>query len=102
MYFVCVSIRVKPEFSEQFIEATLQNARGTRREPGNLRFDVLRREDDQTCFFLYEAYRDKESFARHQETQHYLEWREAVKDWMAEPRLGLRYLPLFYGHAEVS
>ena len=50
----------------------------------------------------WQTTRSKESFARHQETQHYLEWREAVKDWMAEPRLGLRYLPLFYGDAEVS
>ena len=101
MYFVCVSIRVKPGLSEPFAEATLRNARGTRREPGNLRFDVLRREDDPECFFLYEAYRDKESFARHQETDHYREWRETVKDWMAEPRVGLRHLPLFYGDSEV-
>ncbi len=34
MYAVCVSVHVKPEFIVPFIEATLDNARNTRREPG--------------------------------------------------------------------
>jgi (4S)-4-hydroxy-5-phosphonooxypentane-2,3-dione isomerase len=101
MYFVCVSIHVRPEFAERFVAAILDNARGTRKEPGNLRFDVVRREDDPNRFFLYEVYRDKEAFARHQETEHYARWRDAVTDWMAEPRVGLKYLPLFYGDSEV-
>jgi autoinducer 2-degrading protein len=102
MYFVCVSIHVKPEHVAAFIDATLDNARGSRTEPGNLRFDVLRREDDPNRFFLYEAYRDRESFARHQEMPHYLRWREAVNDWMAEPRQGLRHLPVFFRDAAVT
>lgn len=101
MYFVCVSIHVKPDHLDRFVEATLVNARGTRGEPGNLRFDVLRREDDPTRFFLYEAYRDKDAFTHHQKTEHYARWRDAVKEWMAEPRVGLRHLPVFYGDSEV-
>ena len=102
MYFVCVSIHVHPEAVAPFIEATLDNARHTRREPGNLRFDVLRREDDPTRFFLYEVYRAKEDFQRHQQTEHYARWRDAVTDWMAEPRVGLRHLPVFFGDAETG
>ena len=102
MYVVCVSVRVRPEFDEPFVGATLENARNTRKEPGNLRFDVLRREDDPHRFFLYEVYRDKEGFARHQQTDHYLRWRDTVKDWMAESRVGLKHLPVFYGDASVG
>ena len=102
MYFVCVSIHVKPEAVEPFIEATLDNARNTRREPGNLRFDVLRREDDPSRFFLYEVYRAREDFQHHQQTEHYVRWRDAVTDWMAEPRVGLRHLPVFFGDAEIG
>ena len=99
-YAVCVSIHVKAEFVDQFVEATLDNARGSRREAGNLRFDVLRREDDPTRFFLYEIYTDRESFASHQKTEHYVRWRDSVTEWMAEPRVGLRHVPIFYGDAE--
>ena len=38
MYVVCVTILVKPEFVTPFLEASLDNARNTRRhEPGNFR-----------------------------------------------------------------
>jgi len=97
MYVVCVTVHVKPEFAKRFLEATLDNARHSRLEPGNLRFDVLRREDDANRFFLYEVYREKEDFARHQETGHYARWRDAVNPWMAETRVGLKHVPEFYG-----
>ena len=102
MYVVCVSVHVKAEFILPFIQATLDNARGSRREEDNVRFDVLRREDDPHRFFLYEVYRDKEGFARHQQTDHYLRWRDTVKDWMAESRVGLKHQPVFYGDEELG
>jgi autoinducer 2-degrading protein len=91
MYVVCVTIFVKPQFVQPFIEATLDNARNTRREPGNVRFDVLQAEDDPNRFFLYEAYQQKDDFARHQQTEHYARWKTAVADWMAQPRQGVKH-----------
>ncbi len=92
MYVVAVTIKVKPEHVERFIQATLANARGTRGEPGNARFDVLRAEDDPNRFMLYEAYKTKDDFVSHQKTAHYLLWRDTVKDWMAEPRVGVKHV----------
>jgi len=100
MYVVCVTAHVKPEHAQQFLEATLENARQTRTEPGNVRFDVLRGEDDGNRFFLYEVYRGKDDFVAHQQTAHYLRWREAVKDWMAQPRQGVRYESIFPAEAD--
>ena len=42
MYVVSVSILVRNGFAEQFLAATIDNATNTRRESGNIRFDVLR------------------------------------------------------------
>jgi autoinducer 2-degrading protein len=97
MYVVSVTIFVKPEFQQSFIEATFDNARNTRREPGNVRFDVLQSEDDSNRFLLYEAYQQKEDFARHQQTEHYLRWKQAVTDHMAQPRQGVKHHALFFG-----
>jgi autoinducer 2-degrading protein len=41
---------------------------------------------------FYEAYVDADAAAAHKETRHYAEWRDAVADWMAEPRAGVRYV----------
>ena len=95
MYVVCVRVHVKPEHAEDFVAAILENARGTRKEPGNLRFDVLREEADSTRFFLYEVYRSADDFAAHQKTPHYLTFRDRVAEWMAEPRVGVKHTSLF-------
>lgn len=100
MYIVSVTIFVKPELVDRFIEATLDNARNTRKEVGNNRFDVMQTEDDPTRFLLYEAYTNKEAFAQHQQTEHYLRWRETVADAMAQPRQGVKHNSLFYGNGE--
>src|SRR5205085_10463788 len=97
MYVVAVTICVRPDKVQDFIEATLDNARNTRREPGNIRFDVLRAEDDPGRFMLYEAYRSKDDVAAHQQTAHYARWKSAVAAWMAQPRQRATYNSLFFG-----
>jgi (4S)-4-hydroxy-5-phosphonooxypentane-2,3-dione isomerase len=95
MYVVCVHIHVKPEHVQSFIDATLDNARHTIQEPGNLRFDVLRQADDPHRFLLYEVYRDEGGMQSHKETAHYARWQAAVGPWMAEPRKGVKHASLF-------
>jgi autoinducer 2-degrading protein len=75
MYVVAVTVRVIPEYVEAFVAATRANAEGTRKEPANLRFDVLRVED---------------GFKAHQQTAHYLAWKQAVAPWMAVPRVAAK------------
>ena len=41
MFVVVVSIQVKPDRVDDFRESILENARNTRLEPGNARFDSL-------------------------------------------------------------
>lgn len=100
MYVVSVTVYVKSDQADAFIAATLENARNSRKEPGNVRFDVLRAEDDPTRFLLYETYRSKDDFTKHQKTQHYLRWKETVADWMAQPRQGVKHHSIFFGDEE--
>jgi hypothetical protein len=58
---------MSPEDISSFIEATLENARNTRLEPGNVRFDVLQAEQPTTRFLLYEAYRSADDFRQSSE-----------------------------------
>jgi len=97
MYVLCVTIHVKPEHVEAFKAATLENARNTRKEPGNVRFDVLQSEDDPTRFMLYEAYHTKDGITAHQQTDHYQRWKAAATDWMARPRERATHNSIFFG-----
>ena len=95
MFVLSVNIWVEQGREEEFVAATRLNHLGTRAEPGNLRFDVLRRLDDPTRFMLYEVYRTPDDFASHQRTPHYLAWKEKVAGWMARPREGVKHDSIF-------
>lgn len=95
MHIMIVHIQVKPETVQAFIEATLDNARGSNQEAGVARWDFLQQADDPTRFVLYEVYRDKEALAAHREAPHYLRWRDAVKDMMAGDRTRTDYVNLY-------
>jgi (4S)-4-hydroxy-5-phosphonooxypentane-2,3-dione isomerase len=91
MLVVLVQVRVKRDRVADFVAATEVNARSSVGEPGIARFDVLQQADDSTRFILAEVYRDADAPARHKETPHYLTWRDAVAEMMAEPRTSIRY-----------
>jgi quinol monooxygenase YgiN len=101
MYVVAVTVHCKPGTADAFIAAVLDNAANTRKEPGNVRFDVCQAEDDPNRFLLYEVYKEKEDFARHQQTPHYAVFRDKVAEMMAQPRQGVKHRPLFFGDARM-
>mmetsp|Transcript_63053 Transcript_63053/g.119981 ORF Transcript_63053/g.119981 Transcript_63053/m.119981 type:complete len:224 (-) Transcript_63053:110-781(-) len=91
-----VHISCKEGTVEKFIEESLKNAAGVAAtEPANLRFDCLQMKDDPLKCLLVEVYLTAEDAAKHKETPHYLAWRAAVADMMAEPRKGVKYKALW-------
>jgi autoinducer 2-degrading protein len=95
LFIACVTVFVKSEYRDEFIKASLENARKTRKELKNLRFDVLQCLDDPNRFFLYEVYSDESGMSDHKETKHYQTWRKVVEKMMVKPREGIKYKNLF-------
>jgi autoinducer 2-degrading protein len=91
MIVTCVHVHVKPESVNDFIEASVLNHMGSVKERGNLRFDFVQQSDDTCRFMLYEAFESEEAALAHKETDHYLKWRDTVKDMMADARYGVKY-----------
>ena len=96
MHIVHVFIRVKPEFVDAFISASLVNASNSVKEPGIARFDLIQQQDDITRFVLLEVYHDEHlAPAAHKQTEHYAQWRDTVGEMMAEPRYAVKYINIF-------
>lgn len=95
MLIVHVHVKVKPDCIETFKEATIENARASRKEPGIARFDVLQQNDDPTRFILVEVYRSVEATAAHKATAHYATWRDRMETLMAEPRSSVKFSDVF-------
>ena len=95
MLVIHVHARIRPERLDDFLAATLANARESLAEPGVLRFDVIQDQADPAHVVLAEVYRDEQAAAAHKQTPHYAAWRDAVAEMMAEPRQSVRYSAVF-------
>ncbi len=95
MQIVHVHVHVKAESVEAFRIATIENARNSILEPGVARFDVIQNAADPTRFVLIEVYRTPEAPGQHKTTAHYQKWRDAVGEFMAEPRSSVQFHNVF-------
>ena len=86
MYNVVVDLAILPDQVAAFIATTVENIRASRSEPGFVGFELVQTHDDPTRFFFYESWKDLAAFQSHQQTAHYLRWREAAQPMMARPR----------------
>ena len=71
MFVQLVHIRIKPGKTGDFLRVFRENFEGTRKEPGNYRFDVLQDPDDENHFVIYEAFEDEAAVDAHRQTEHY-------------------------------
>lgn len=92
MVVYLVKIHVKKGFEDAFIRASLLNKEGTRKEDGNLQFDLSLENENSSEFILYEVYKSDDAVKVHKTTEHYLKWRETVGEMMEKPREGIKYI----------
>jgi autoinducer 2-degrading protein len=79
MLAMWVQVRVKAEERERFLTALEADALGSERdEPGWLRFNVLRDQQDQNVYYFFEVYRDEAASEAHRAASHYADWRAAA------------------------
>ena len=81
MYTLFVTLDVRADRLDEFVDAISVNAAASRRdEPGCLAFDVHQDVGTPTRFYLYEVYADEEAFeVGHRGAPHYAQWQEAAK-----------------------
>ena len=82
MISMFVTLRTKPGLRDQFVEASLSDARGSvTNEPGCYRFDILVDSNDPDLVHLYEVYEDQAALDTHRTMPHYVQWAKKVADW---------------------
>ena len=79
MLVMQITHHIKPEYVEHYLEATLKNAHETQKEPGNIRFDLLKDSSKPCVFQLYEVYVDRAAQQSHLASAHFVAWKKAVQ-----------------------
>ena len=91
MLIQLVTIHIKDGNDAEFLEAFRINYEGTRQEPGNIRFDVLRDQSNPNTFVIYEVFASAEAVEAHRATEHYKECMRRLDPIQAAPRSKLLY-----------
>ncbi len=79
------SLTAHPAHRADLEQALRQMVADSRREPGNLRYDLFVRGADATTFDLFELYVDEAAVAAHRASVHYQAFRQQIGDWLAAP-----------------
>src|SRR5215475_9908806 len=95
MQMIIVRLEVKPDRIDDFLKLVSFNAAESRKEPGNLRFDVIRSADSPTLYRLYEVYHDEAAVRAHQATAHYAKWRAEIEALLVTPRVSEKFISIF-------
>eukprot|EP00536_Pseudo-nitzschia_multiseries_P017466 jgi/Psemu1/225155/e_gw1.1574.23.1 len=73
-FSVIVEAEIQPDRMEEFMEMIKNNAECSRKEPGCIRFDVLRDQSKDNKFWFYEVYENTEAVDFHKTCAHYQSW----------------------------
>jgi autoinducer 2-degrading protein len=93
MIVMVVSLDIRADGVDTFIEAIRANAAASVFEPGCIRFEVYREKADTPRFALFEIYRDQAAREAHWASEHFLAYRDATAG-LIERRTLTEYEPL--------
>lgn len=80
---VHVVFNIKPEFVEQFREVILKQANNSvTLEPWCHQFDVATDPERPYSFLLFETYDDRDSLAKHRQTDHFKIFYATIENWV--------------------
>ena len=80
MICMLIEVHIKPSALDEFLKVIKHDAEhSVKDEPGCLRFDVLRDNDDPLKFYFYEVYKDEAARQAHRQMPHFAGWSEFTK-----------------------
>ena len=85
-YCMFVTLSVKPEYRNEFLESTKQDGMiHVKYEPLCYRYDLSEDISIPNRFYVYEIYEKAETVEEVRKTEHFMKWRAKVSDWLEGP-----------------
>jgi (4S)-4-hydroxy-5-phosphonooxypentane-2,3-dione isomerase len=96
MQAIFVTVKIKPELRERFLEVIEDDATASvRDEPGCVRFEVLQNASDPDTYYFFEVYRDEAAIQAHRETPHFARWNAASQELLQQSAQRIVTSPVF-------
>ena len=80
MIVMHVDIKIKPEMEQIFIEDTVALIKGSKAEPGNIAYDLVKVVGEEASYKFIEVWMDQEALDSHREQTHFLNYKAASQE----------------------
>lgn len=80
---VFATLQPKPEHREDVETELKALVSATRKELGNISYDLFTQTEGDLAFYLIESYLDESSFGVHRSSDHYRAYREKTSKWLS-------------------
>lgn len=95
---IAVTVTIKPDRIDEFLKVMEEDAVSSRtKEPGCLRFDVLRDRNIPNQFVFYEVYVDSDAITFHKNQPHFKLWTDFKNSGGVESQVAIVADGIFYG-----
>jgi quinol monooxygenase YgiN len=84
-YGLLVVMRAKPGMADALEARMMKNVEPTRREPGNITYNLNRDRANRDEFYFYEAFRDIDAYRDHQKTPYITDLLETLPNYVVAP-----------------
>ncbi|WP_099466545.1 putative quinol monooxygenase [Konateibacter massiliensis] len=85
MIIVIANVQVKEGNGEKFVSAAQNCINETRKENGNISYNLLSNTEDKCNYTFVEEWESKESLDTHMKTEHFGSFGAAIQDLLAQP-----------------
>ena len=82
---VIARFQAKPGKEDHFKQDLLAMVAPSRKDEGNIDYDVLQSNDDPLVFFTYENWTGKPALDKHMQTPHFKDFAEKSEETLAQP-----------------
>lgn len=82
---VVAIVKSKPDVEDQLRAEALKLVAPSRKEPGNISYDLFQATDDKSVFAFHENWASMEAFTLHTKTPHFEHFIAVTKDWLDGP-----------------
>lgn len=87
MIYLIATLKIKPGSLPAILEGVAPCIEGTRKEPGNISYDLHQSVTDENTLVFVERWEDRASLEAHFETPHLIAWREAGEQFFLDRKI---------------
>jgi len=86
MIVMHVDLKIKPEMEQVFIEDTVELIKGSKAEPGNIAYDLVKVIGEECAYKFIEVWADQEALDFHRTQPHFTDYKtaSATKSYQSE------------------